>query len=222
MTLAGRLLSSVPLLTAVLMFGAGVWFLRDPSVLSGLTLAWAVYGVPLCLFRMVNALRPIREGFSRLDGPTYSPWWAGHQIQWIYVAIPVLEQVVRLVPGLFSAWLRLWGSRVGKGVYWAPQFEILDRSLMEIGDRVIFGHGVFCSAHVLRRRRNGLSLYVEKIRIGDEALIGLGSRLGPGVTIADHSTVPVATDLYPRQKEEASRLTEAARAGEEAAWVSDR
>ena len=63
---------------------------------------------------------------------------AGHQLQVLYSAFPAL----RLVPGLYSAWLRLWGSRVGRAVYWTPQVKITDRGLLKVGDGVVFGHRV--------------------------------------------------------------------------------
>ena len=63
---------------------------------------------------------PLHQRLSRLSDRTYAPWWGMHQIQVLYIAIPQLEAVLRLVPGLYSQWLRLWGSKVGRRVYWTP------------------------------------------------------------------------------------------------------
>ncbi len=60
-----------------------------------------------------------------------------------------MEEILRLIPGLYSFWLRAWGSRVGKLTYWAPQTVILDRGFLEIGDHVIFGAGVRINPHVM-------------------------------------------------------------------------
>ena len=110
---------------------------------AGLSVAWilaAIYLLPVLCYRLHNALWPVEPGGSYLIGEAYSPWWGGHQLQLIYLAAPWLEGLLRLIPGLYSAWLRLWGSTVGKSVYWTPQVEIGDRGLMIIGDQVIFGH----------------------------------------------------------------------------------
>jgi hypothetical protein len=107
-----------------------------------------LYLVPVATYRLHGALWPLVEGASRIDAPRYAPWWGGHQCQLMYSALPALEAALRLVPGLYSGWLRLWGSRVGRGVYWTPLVEITDRSLLEVGDGVVFGHRVACYAHL--------------------------------------------------------------------------
>ncbi len=139
-----------------------------------------LYAVPVAAYRVHEWLWPLAEGPSRIDAPGYSPWWGGHQCQVMYSAFPALEAALRLVPGLYSAWLRLWGGRVGRGVYWTPLVEITDRALIEVGDGVVFGHRVACYAHLVKPRSDGLVLYVRRIRIGDGVLLGAGSRLGPG------------------------------------------
>jgi len=170
-----------------------------PSVLTVLLLAFAVYGFPLGAFRLLNLLFPVREGFSQIDEKRYSPWWGGHQIQAIYIAIPQLEAVLRLIPGAFSLWLRMWGSRVGASVYWTPRVDIVDRNLLDIGDRVVFGDKVECFGHIIKPKHGRLLLYVKRIHIGHGVFIGAGSRIGPGVRIADDAYVPVLRVLFPNQ-----------------------
>src|SRR5262249_28318299 len=91
-----------------------------------------LYPLPAARFRVHDLLWPLVEGRSRLDAPGYSPWWGGHQFQVMYTAFPALEAALRLVPGAYSAWLRLWGSRIGRRVHWTPRVEITDRSLLEV------------------------------------------------------------------------------------------
>ena len=110
-------------------------------------------------------MKPSVVRASRIDAPGYAPWWGGHQCQLMYSAFPALEAALRLVPGLYSGWLRLWGSRVA------------------------------CYAHLVKRRDVGLVLYVRRIRIGDGVLLGAGSRLGPGVCIENGAVLPVQTDV---------------------------
>ena len=93
-------------------------------------------------------------------------------MQLIFIALPALEAILRLIPGVYSAWLRLWGSHVGKHVYWTPLIEITDRDLLDIGDRVIFGHRAACYNHVVKPKGEDLVLYTAKITIGSDVFVG--------------------------------------------------
>src|SRR5262249_19077251 len=123
-----------------------------------------------------------------------------HQAQLVYIALPPLEALLRLVPGLYSAWLRLWGARIGRRVYWTPLVDIGDRSLVEIGNDVIFGHRATLYAHVISRTKDKLVLYVKPIVIGDGAFVGAGSVLGPGTRVGEGKLVAAGTHVYPNQE----------------------
>jgi len=84
-----------------------------------------------------------------------------------------------MVPGVYSLWLRLWGSRVGKLTYWAPGTVILDRGFLDIGDNVVFGAGVRLNPHVMEN-----DLRLARVKIGDGAMIGGYSLLTAGTEIA--------------------------------------
>jgi len=199
MTLLSLLLSYFPTLGLILGGGTLLYLCAHPGLLGTGLLLFCFYGLPLLVYRMHQYFHPVQEGVTYLRGNAYSPWWGSHQIQAIYIAIPALEAVLRLVPGLFSLWLRLWGAKVGRQVYWTPGLEIADRGLLEIGDRVIVGHGVGIYCHIIKPRRDDLMLYVRKVRIGNDVFLGAGSRLAAGVTIADGAYVPAISDLYPNQ-----------------------
>ncbi|HTL28969.1 MAG TPA: hypothetical protein VL282_07110 [Tepidisphaeraceae bacterium] len=129
------------------------------------------------------------------DVPTESPvflrWWFTAQWQVIFNRLPWIEEMIRLVPGLYSTWLRLWGARVGKFVYWTPGLRILDRSLIDIGDRVIFGAGVKINPHIIAPNREGkLVLKVARVRIGGDAIVGGYSLLTAGCWIAAGEASP--------------------------------
>lgn len=156
----------------------------------------AIYLFPPVCFRLHQWVWPLVEGRHNLSEPTYSPWWASLQMQSVFNAAPWLEALLRVIPGAYSAWLRLWGSRVGRSVVWTPRIEIADRSLMKIGDHVVFGHRAAFYPHVVDRRGNGsVTLYVRSIEIGDRAFIGAGSRLAHGVFIAADARLPALTDV---------------------------
>jgi hypothetical protein len=196
LTLRARALACFPAAWLALALAAGLWLAADPGPGRAAALVAVLYGVPVACFRAHQALWPIAEGRSRLDTPEYSPWWGAHQLQVMYSAFPALEAALRLVPGLYSAWLRLWGSRIGRRVYWTPRVDISDRSLLEVGDDVVFGHRVACYAHVVMRRGERVVLYVRRIRIGSRVLLGFACRLGPGARIDDGVALASRTDVF--------------------------
>jgi len=195
MTIRSHLLSWFPAFIITLVFVSFTLLVTMGSVVYlGLLLA-VVYLLPALCFRVHDALWPLEEGLSRLDEASYSPWWGAHQIQLIYDAVPFIEGLLRALPGLYSAWLRLWGSQVGSKVYWTPRVEIADRSMMVIGDRVVFGHQVACYPHVVSRKHERLVLYLKRVRVDDDVFLGAGSRLGPGAHIREGTVLPVLTDV---------------------------
>ena len=201
MTLRGQLIALFPLLILVFCIAAlgSATVQRRADTL--IVLPILVYLVPPILFRLHNKFAPLREGLHSLDAPGYSPWWGSLQLQNIYNALPFLEAFLRIVPGCYSAWLRLWGSKIGRGVVWTPQVEISDRSLLDIGDRVIFGHKVALFSHVVDKRpQRGVRLYLKRIRVGNDVFLGAGSRLGPGADIAEGTRLPILTDVYVNEK----------------------
>ncbi|MCQ4167659.1 acyltransferase [Tahibacter harae] len=195
MTWRARLFGLFPALWLALLLGCGFWLLRTASTAAALALLFVAYLLPVLCFRLHEAVWPLREGRSRIDAPGYSPWWGGHQFQLMYNAFPALEAALRLLPGAYSAWLRLWGSRIGRRVYWTPRVEIADRSLLDVGDGAVFGHLTACYAHLIKPHRGGLVLYVRRIHIGHGAFLSAGSRLGPGVRIADGTVLPLLSDV---------------------------
>ena len=71
----------------------------------------------------------------------------------------------------------MWGSRVGYGVEWPVRMDVLDRSLMDIGNRVVFSREVELAAHVRKKTDGGGSrVLVRHVRIGSYAFIGAGAR----------------------------------------------
>jgi hypothetical protein len=144
-----------------------------------------LYLVPPLVGRILGCLAPVREGRLAVGGRAFFAWWALFNLQVIFCRFPALEEALRLVPGLYSLWLRLWGARIGRLIYWGAGLRILDRSLVRIGDGVMFGAAVRLNPHVLVRNKTGeLELVLATVIIGDEALIGGYSLLTAGTEIA--------------------------------------
>lgn len=195
MTLHSRIMNFFPLLHLLCIGMALLTLCYYHFLFSLLLLVFAIYLIPLLGMRIHHSFYPLHEGTSDLAAPTYSAWWGTHQLQAVFNAFPAFETLLRLIPGCYSSWLRCWGSNIGKKVYWTPHVEITDRSLLEIGDQVIFGDKVICYSHVVMQKTPKLLLYVKTIKIGNHVFIGAGSRLGPGTHIADFSVIPLLTDL---------------------------
>lgn len=197
MTIRGRLIRVFPLLLLALGAAALIQFVRQPSLGGFLGLAFVGYlAAPLC-FRVHDWFWPLREGREDLADPRqYSAWWASQQFQIVYTMIPQLEMVLRLVPGAYSAWLRLWGSRIGRGVMWTPVVEVMDRSLLDIGDRVLVGHQVAMVAHTVMPKGPRHILHVARIRVGDGAFIGGRSGLGLGARVAPGEFLAFGSHVY--------------------------
>lgn len=159
-----------------------------------------LYLLPPLLHRLHDRFAPLEPGVFDVVGEHYLPWWGSHQLQLLFIAFPAFETVLRLVPGAYSAWLRLWGARVGRGVYWTPGVRIYDRSLLEVGDGVVFGEGTGLTAHGITHSRGRLRLILLPIRIGDGALLGARCGLSPGAEVEAGAVVPALTVIGVRER----------------------
>lgn len=199
MTFIARLIGLFPLSVILLMILSFTKIVRDPSLIHFVLLLSSCYLYPLLAFHLHNFIFPLKEGSFDLAEKKHNPWWGSFQIQQTYYQLPFLESLLHVTPGLFSFWLRLWGSRIGKGVVWTPNIEINDRSLVEIGNHVVMGHKAHLLSHVIKPKKDGVLLIVKKIIINDNAFIGAGSRLGPGVKVDSGVVLPALSIGLPRQ-----------------------
>ena len=150
---------------------------------------------------------------GRLPPPRSDPgtamfvwWWFSAQWQVIFNRLPWFEECLRLVPGLYSTWLRLWGARVGGLVYWSPGVTVLDRQWLRIGSRVTLGAGVRLNGHAIaRHRQESAALFLGPITIGDDTIIGGYSLLLPGCEIAAGELTPPFRTIHPFSRWERGR-----------------
>jgi hypothetical protein len=120
-----KLMTLYPVIIILVIVTAITNAVSNPSGFNFVLVPASIYLFPLISFRLMNFLFPIIQGKSSLSTKKYSPWWGGHQIQIIYYAVPQFEGLLRIIPGAFSLWLRLWGSSIGKNVYWKLMIEAL-------------------------------------------------------------------------------------------------
>jgi hypothetical protein len=144
-----------------------------------------LYLTPAFAARMIRSFAALPEGRISVGTRPFFVWWTLFQLQVVFCRFPALEEILRLVPGLYSQWLRLWGARIGRLTYWSAGTLITDRSFLSIGDDVVFGAGVRLNAHVLAKNKDGqMELLLATVKIGDRVMIGGYSLLTAGTEIS--------------------------------------
>jgi hypothetical protein len=148
-----------------------------------------LYLLPPIAARMILSFTSIPQGSILVGGKLFFVWWALFQLQVIFCRLSFLEEILRLLPGAYSFWLRLWGARIGRLTYWSPGVVITDRSFLVIGNNVVLGASVRLNAHVLERDKKGRSILVlADVKVGDRAVVGgyclltAGTEVFPGET----------------------------------------
>lgn len=143
------------------------------------------YLAPPLLARLVKSFHPIPQGRISIGTRAFFAWWTLFQLQVVFSRWPAMEETVRLIPGLYSQWLRLWGAQIGRLTYWSPGTLITDRSFLRVGDNVVFGAGVRLNSHVLNKSKNGeMQLLLADLKIGDRVMVGGYSLLTAGTELA--------------------------------------
>ncbi|WP_211325435.1 acyltransferase [Roseimicrobium gellanilyticum] len=184
------LLNLVPLAHAALTLWIGF-------AISWLGAVACLYLAPPVLLRVVLLAVPLIHGTHAPGSRAFLIWWASSQPQVIFSRLPLLEELLRMVPGLYSLWLRLWGSKIGRLTYWAPGVRVLDRTLLRIGDDVVLGAGARLIAHVVSNNAEGQTvLHVAPIEIGDRCRIGGYALLSPGSVVDADEEVHICA-LFP-------------------------
>ena len=166
--------------------------------------SWAIGAVVFSIYLLpplaVRLARP--SAMTSVNYPLGSAgflkWWYSSQWQVIYGRFPALEELLRTVPGLYSAWLRLWGAKIGAIVYWSPGIKIFDRPFLEIGDRVVIGADTKITPHYLARSADGeMELVLSTVSIGHDAMIGGSTLLPAGVHVDPGEQTPGFKPMAP-------------------------
>ena len=153
--------------------------------------------VPPLIVRVATLWTPLATGLVQPGTASFLHWWFTAQWQIIFARFPALEEMMRMVPGLYSLWLRMWGARIGAFVYWSPGVVILDRSLVRIGSRVIVGAAARLNPHALAPvRERTMGLYLAPITIGDDVVIGASSQLLPGCEVESGEVTPPFRSIH--------------------------
>src|SRR5580698_10538982 len=98
----------VHLAGAVALVGLTRW----PLGWRALAAAGWFFAAPPLICRLV-AGRGLPAGEFDVPSPAFFRWWATWYLQAVFNRLLWIEEIFRLVPGLYSAWLRLWGASIG-------------------------------------------------------------------------------------------------------------
>lgn len=153
--------------------------IEQKSLWIAMTFILAPIFIPLIIYRLVTLFFPIKEGVRYVGSKGFDAWVVSYRLQGFYYLFPSFERVI-LGLGLYSWWLRAWGSKVGKNVIWAPNIEVVDRGMMEIGDYVLFGYQATIAPHIVLVENGSLKLILAKVKLAPGTLVGGKCVLGPG------------------------------------------
>ena len=194
-------MSIFPMAQSLMVLSSFIMFIKNPSLLAALWFIFSVYLFPLLTSRLVNIFFPTREGRYRIGRKGVEGWVLQLKIQIFLTTFPYFERALHMVPGLYSVWLRAWGSKIGKRVIWTPHVEVIDRNLIEVGDDVIFGHKTVLTSHVIFRIKDEHLVYAKKVKVGKGVIVGGDSILGPGMVVEDYVQVPALTQIIKIKKD---------------------
>lgn len=163
-----------------------------------LFIAVLVFGaifIALTIFfmRLLNFLFPFQEGrFVIADNPWVFYGWS----LWSYLYITNLYFLYQnlLIPPMFrKPFYQLLGAKIGKGII-SMNAVITDPAMLVLGENVIIGEGSLIIGHLITSPGRFM---MKKVRIENDALIGVRSVILPGVTIGAHAMVKAGSIVYP-------------------------
>lgn len=197
--LAMVMMGYVPILTATCVVVLGWMCVRHWGLGMGLGSGVIfLYLLPPLGCRITSLLWKPESGRHSVTSGAFLRWWLSAQWQVIFNRLPMLEELLRIVPGMYSAWLRLWGARIGSLIYWSPGVAVLDRPFVNIGSRIVFGAGVRLNPHVIvPGKGRDAQLWLASVTLGDDCLIGGYSLITAGSTIPTGLSLPAGKYVRP-------------------------
>jgi acetyltransferase-like isoleucine patch superfamily enzyme len=105
-------------------------------------------------------------------------------LQTLTVDVRVVAGTLARGTPFWTLYLRLSGARLGKRVY-VNSLSVSDYNLIECGDDVVIGAGVYLSGHTVE----GGVVKTARIRLGSRVTIGLESVIEIGVEIGSDAQV---------------------------------
>jgi hypothetical protein len=198
-------LNTLPFLHLASGFGLAFGLCETTAGRVGALAAWVFLLPPLASLLMISAFgRP--NGRLNQDMSAYRVWWVLTQWQTLFNRLPWLEELLRLVPGLYALWIALWGGRLSPFAYVGPGVLITDRYAVRVGRGAVLGMKSTLLGHlVLRDEAGRWQVLVATPIVEPESILGGEAKLGPGAVLRAGHTLPVGRhvgpfDEWPRRK----------------------
>jgi len=173
------------------------WLCVSMAASIGFGLAW-IYLLPPLLGRLVNTIGGEPEGTFAMPSRGYLQWWMLMQLQMIFNRLSFLEELLRLVPGLYPLWIWLWGGHLSPLSFVAPKVTITDRHLVSVGRGALLGIDTSLVSHIAQRDEDGRwQVVVAKVVVEPEAITGGGTVLGPGARLLSGHMLPAGRRIVP-------------------------
>ena len=162
------------------------------------SLAWLYLLPPLvCRLTLLVFGAPEGRGLTQ-DTRAYKVWWFTYQWQVVFNRLPWLEEILRLVPGLYSLWIFLWGGRVSPLVFWAPGSFVVDRPLVIVEAGATIGTDAGLAGHAGMIASDGTyRIDIAASRVGGGAMMGTRSGLSAGAELAPNQMLPAGRMIKP-------------------------
>src|SRR5262245_3035549 len=160
-------------------------------------LAWIYLVPPLaCRLALIVFGRPQGRALTQHDR-AYKVWWFTYQWQVLFNRLPWLDEILRLVPGLYALWIFLWGGRASPLVYWAPGALVIDRPLLVVERGAVIGAGSGLPGHSGPLGPDGsFRIDIGTAHIGRGAIMGARSGLSAG-ELASGRMLPAGRMIKP-------------------------
>lgn len=163
----------------------------------GLLAAW-IYLLPPLAARLTMKIWGRPQGRLTQDMLAYRVWWVLTQWQMLFNRVPLLEEMLRLVPGLYALWIGMWGGNLSPFAYVAPGVLITDRYAVRVGKGAILGMKSSLAGHLVTRDESGRwQILVAAPIVGSEAILGGEAGLSPGAILHAGQMLPIGRRLAP-------------------------
>lgn len=190
-------LNGLPFLHLVSGLGIAVDISETTSACVGIFTAW-IYLLPPLAARLIIAVWGRPEGRLTQDMTAYRVWWALTQWQILFNRLPWLEELLRLVPGVYPLWIKLWGGQLSPYAYVAPRVLITDRHAVRVERGAVLGMKSILAGHLVQRDEMGRWLVLTAAPVVEsEAILGGAAQLGPGAVLRAGKMLPTGCRVHP-------------------------
>lgn len=163
----------------------------------GFFVAW-LYLLPPLACRVMFAMFGRPEGELTQDLSSYRVWWTATQLQLIFNRIGWLEELLRLVPGLYALWIYLWGGRLSPQTFVGPGVTITDRYMIDVGPGCVLGAGCALAGHMVMYNSAGRWVVTVAAPVVErQAIVGGNAGLGPGARLRAGEMLPSGRRVAP-------------------------